>query len=532
MKKFIFLAAFCFAVVVFAACGVNNAESDSLENKENTEVSELGHEPEPEENQPAPEILPYTSATPEPPQEEDESHIIFESGILGVKLSIPNLPAWNFQIISHANRDFPLMWHHESYRSDEYNETVMFSVGNFSEHPRNWTWSFFGDEFLSSGHQTWVQPDEPDEVFITDNGLTVVKYSRIAQQWPEYGVDYETVLFIFRQDGRDYREVEGRSTFFAAMLHTPAGALEDFHTNARAVVNGLQFLEGAEIQYEPTEEAKSIGITTTNFPIIDGSTSTMPLFREIIQAMYSPSAENIRDRRSYNPWQASRTIPSYELLINGEVDMILVPDPSEFVLGLAEEAGVELEFTPIASEALVFITSPDNPVSEITSQQVLQIYTDRSITNWAEIGGNDGQIIPLNRNQHSGSQTLMDNIVLNGRAIHHDLSQYALDGMSDMLWEAGSNSWRLESHPHDFALGYTVYFFLREYSGWLKLLSFNGVSPSRETILSGEYPLSTNYFAVIRADIPQDHPSRKIIDWILTPSGQNAVEAAGLGRID
>jgi phosphate transport system substrate-binding protein len=315
--------------------------------------------------------------------------------------------------------------------------------------------------------------------------------------------------------------------FFTALLYTPVDLIDDYYDDARAVVNDLQFHEGAQMSIEPSAEATAIGITKANFPIIDGSTSTLPLFQEIIRTMY---AEN----RRYYPRRASRTVPSYELLINGEVDMILVPEPSEFVLALAENAGVELEFVEVAAEALVFITADENPVSNITREQVLQIYTDRSITNWTQLGGNDGQIIPLNRNTHSGSQTLMDNLVLQGEEVHPDLSQYSIGMMSDMLWEAGGSSWRRRDDPNNFALGYTVYFFLQsDYinESDLKLLSFDGVAPSRETIISGEYPLSTNYFAVLRKDTPQNHPARAIVNWLLSPAGQDAVEASGLGKI-
>jgi phosphate transport system substrate-binding protein len=65
----------------------------------------------------------------------------------------------------------------------------------------------------------------------------------------------------------------------------------------------------------------------------------------------------------------------------------------------------------------------------------------------------------------------------------------------------------------------------------IKILSVDGVHPSAETIASGEYSLSTSYFAVIRRDTPDDHPARDIKNWLLSDEGQDAVESAGLGRI-
>ena len=53
----------------------------------------------------------------------------------------------------------------------------------------------------------------------------------------------------------------------------------------------------------------------------------------------------------------------------------------------AKKAGVELEFHKFAAEALVFITSADNPTENITYEQVRSIYLDYGIKNWGELGG-------------------------------------------------------------------------------------------------------------------------------------------------
>lgn len=55
------------------------------------------------------------------------------------------------------------------------------------------------------------------------------------------------------------------------------------------------------------------------------------------------------------PEAALKTVPSDKLLIDGKVDMIIVPYASSDILSLAENAGVDLEFYPIAAEALVFL---------------------------------------------------------------------------------------------------------------------------------------------------------------------------------
>jgi hypothetical protein len=134
----------------------------------------------------------------------------------------------------------------------------------------------------------------------------------------------------------------------------------------------------------------------------------------------------------------------------------------------------------------------------------------------------------------------MDNLVLEGQSVHPTREEnYQLGGMLLML-DTLLNPWwpyDREDNPYVFSLGYTVYFYLMQM--WdqgrmadIKLLTFDGVTPSHETILSGEYALTTNYFVVIRANTPQGHPARNIAEWLATPGGQDVVREAGLGTMN
>jgi len=66
----------------------------------------------------------------------------------------------------------------------------------------------------------------------------------------------------------------------------------------------------------------------------------------------------------------------------------------------------------------------------------------------------------------------------------------------------------------------------------VKLLEIDGVLPTPETISSGEYPVTTAYYAVIRADEPKNSPVRKMIKWILSEEGQTLAEEAGYVRLN
>ncbi len=104
-------------------------------------------------------------------------------------------------------------------------------------------------------------------------------------------------------------------------------------------------------------------------PILDGSTSTYNI-TENIYWYYYDNAYNLPDF----PKQHSKTSNAYKRLIDGEVEMIFVPDPSEDIKNYAKEKGVTLKYIPIANEALVFFTSANNRASNITTEQLQDIY--------------------------------------------------------------------------------------------------------------------------------------------------------------
>ena len=303
---------------------------------------------------------------------------------------------------------------------------------------------------------------------------------------------------------------------------------------AQLLSNAAPLLENRMVRPYAREnkEAAQWGLTGENYPRVDGSTSTLGLVQSAFETMHQ-SWES-----SLYPETASRTVPSYEKLIAGEVDLILVPYASADVLHVAEQAGVGLEFHKVALEALVFITRSDNPTESITQEQAVSIYRDYAIRNWKELGGPDKELVPICRNANSGSQSQMDNLVLNGQAMHPEIEEnYVELTMPGMLYQVANFQFGgIGGEPRDcYALGYTLFAYLSNYredpSGGvtekLKMLSYNGVAPTEESLKDGSYPLTDGYYAVLRKDTPEDAPARKLLAWFQSDSAAPVIRSEG-----
>ena len=231
-------------------------------------------------------------------------------------------------------------------------------------------------------------------------------------------------------------------------------------------------------------------------PVLDGSTSTYAITQNIYNAYY----QNYDNHPDF-PKAHSKTVASYKRLIDGEVEMIFVPDAGEEVLKYAEEKNVKLKFIPIADEALIFFTGTKNKVDNISTEQLHDIYVNNGITNWKELGGDDGTLAAYCRNEDSGSHAQMEQFILGGKEINENISKERTSIiMSSILTDVDDYNRKNEGN---YAMGYSLFYYYLVNSSVLgpldlKFLSIDGIAPTEETISNGTYPYTTSYYAVIR----------------------------------
>lgn len=273
--------------------------------------------------------------------------------------------------------------------------------------------------------------------------------------------------------------------------------------------------EAPEVPETPAENL--FVFTRENLPVLDGSTSMVPLGQAVAAALLGESREDVADLIEFH-----RTTESFRYLMRGESDLLLVAEPNAVVFDEMEQQKFSYEMAPIAKEALVFIVNSDNPVETLTVEQLRGIYTGE-ITNWSQVGGDDVDIVAFQRNSTSGSQVLMDKLVM-GELEMMEAPQEWIPGEMDTLM-AGVKGYEDSAA----AIGYSVYYYAEDMrmAEGMKILAVEGVAPTDETIAADAYPLINPYFAVIGGAAPADSPTRLLFEWLVSEDGQAVLESQG-----
>lgn len=265
----------------------------------------------------------------------------------------------------------------------------------------------------------------------------------------------------------------------------------------------------AYLPFDPESKivrAESDLTLTGDLPVLDGAAALYPMYAAFAHAVYPPDSVHF-DGSGFTPDSAvqyTNTRGAYKALADGTADVIFCAKPSEEQLAYAAEQGAELTFVPIGREAFVFLVNAQNPVDNLTVEQVRGIYSGK-YTKWSEVGGDDTYIDAVQRNAGSGSQTAM------------------LSFMGDLPMKRS-----LRGALSGRAIGYSFRYYAGSLSGTdgLKMLSLNGIAPDAAHIADGSYPVSSNFYAVYNAANHNEN-IQKLIGFILSPDGQQIVEQSG-----
>lgn len=197
-----------------------------------------------------------------------------------------------------------------------------------------------------------------------------------------------------------------------------------------------------------------------------------------------------------------------EAVTNGTAD---IGDVSR-ALTDEEKAGGLVE-NIVALDGIAIVTDKANTASNLTTQQLKDIYTGK-IKNWSEVGGADQNIVVIGRESGSGTRDAFEEIL--DIADQCDLAQ--------TLNETGAVAAAVQSTPG--AIGYIS---LDALSDDVKALQLDGVSPSEATIKDGTYTLQRPFVMATKGEVSkQPAQVQAVFDFINSDAGQEVISSVGL----
>jgi len=233
--------------------------------------------------------------------------------------------------------------------------------------------------------------------------------------------------------------------------------------------------------------------------LLNGSTSVERVIASLIEAF---NMDHPGVTLTFNPTGSGAGITS---AIEGTAD-----------IGLSSrnlrdtETGVDS--TVFAIDGIALFVHPDNPVNDLTVEQIAAIYTGE-ISNWSEVGGNDAPIAVFGREAGSGTRDAFDSIMGLGDDVIHDQE----------LTSGGALLSAVATNP--FGIGYAS---LSAVGTNVQLISVNGVPCTVETLLDGTYEVQRPFIMMTTSGADISPATQAFIDFIRSPEATEIIYNAGV----
>lgn len=250
-----------------------------------------------------------------------------------------------------------------------------------------------------------------------------------------------------------------------------------------------------------TEQSNSTQPSTTVSGTVatDGSTSMEKVIGYLSEAYME---ENSGVKVTYNPTGSGSGI---QAVSEGRCDIGLSSRD------LKDEEAQTLEGTVIALDGIAVIVNPQNPVADLTLEQIAQIYTGQ-ISNWNAVGGSDSPIVCIGREAASGTRDGFESITKTKDACVY----------SQELTSTGDVVQTVSSNPN--AIGYAS---LASVKDSVKAISVEGVLPSTKTIQDGSYKIQRDFVFVTKKGASLTPTAQAFFNFATSSAADDLIEKAG-----
>ena len=175
----------------------------------------------------------------------------------------------------------------------------------------------------------------------------------------------------------------------------------------------------------------------------------------------------------------------------------------------------DLKEIVVAKDGIAMIVHPDNPVSNLTVEQIRGIYNG-TYTNWNQVGGNDQEIVVVGRDEASGT-----------REFFWDHVMHKEDFVSTILAKNSNGAVKQTVEQTPAAIGFVGMGYIDTTVKALKI-NVDGtlIYPTVDNVIAGTYPISRSLHLLVLEANYNGH-IKEFIDYVLSPAGQQIVAEEG-----
>ena len=178
---------------------------------------------------------------------------------------------------------------------------------------------------------------------------------------------------------------------------------------------------------------------------------------------------------------------------------------------LKDDEKADVEGTTIALDGIAIIVNNASKVEDLTVDQLKQMFTGE-ITNWSEVGGDDGEIVLIGREAGSGTRDGFESIV-----DVKDSCKYAQE-----LTATGAVISAVEANP--LAIGYAS---LSAVGDNVKMVTVGGVECSEETVKDGSYEVQRPFVFVTNKSVTLSEQAQAFFDFATSADAADLIRTAG-----
>ncbi len=292
---------------------------------------------------------------------------------------------------------------------------------------------------------------------------------------------------------------------FTALLLVSAVTLTGCSANKTTTSSSAP--SGAEPAPASTAESAPAPSPQGQLISVAGSTSVGPLMEELVIAYEEKGGTSTVEV------QQTGSSAGITAAIEGAADIGMSSRDLK-----AEEKEKGLVDTVIALDGIAIIVHPENPIAELTSQQITAIFKGE-IKNWSEVGGQDGEIIVVSREEGSGTRGAFEELLKLQEEVEKDGKKVMQSTLTEnALFENSTGAIKTTTSTTKNAIGYISLGTLDES---VKALNVDGTPCSVESVKSKAYPIARPFLVCTKGE--PTGAAAEFISYILSEDGQKVV---------